>query len=367
MRSSYKRNSNIEFLRILSMLFIVTSHASAHSGIEITSLPFSITKLYLQMSMLGNLGVDVFVILTGYLLCNGKYQWKKVLILVAQIWFYSVLTWLISVFVFHKERGISAVLQACFPILFEKYWFATAYVCLIFLTPLLNAAIQGLTEREYKKALLIVLAMWCFIPTFTTRGMYGTHVPQMIMLYLLGAYMRKHPNTVISTTKQRMAVLLLGMFMYFSSIVILDLLSIRIGFVGKYATYFNSRNALPTIMIATSLVSFAVNAKPKYSVCINTVASSMFGVYLFHDSPNMREIIWQDIFANYQYVDTSMFIPRMIISVFIVFTICVVIELGRQRLIGSLIEAGAEKTMQRFGDFIHSICKDKNVNNDERN
>lgn len=60
------RNSNIEILRIISMLFIVISHYTVHNGVINASLPLGINRTLLEITTLGNIGVILFVIISGY-------------------------------------------------------------------------------------------------------------------------------------------------------------------------------------------------------------------------------------------------------------------------------------------------------------
>ena len=59
-----QRNSSIELLRIVAMLFIVLSHLCVHNGVDVNALPYSFNKIFLQCGILGNIGVNVFVIIT---------------------------------------------------------------------------------------------------------------------------------------------------------------------------------------------------------------------------------------------------------------------------------------------------------------
>ena len=91
-----ERNSNIEILRIISMIFIVMSHYTVHSGIELTSLPLGINRFILEVTRLGNIGVIIFMLISGYYLIEQKsIQLKKVLKLYLQILFYSPIIYLV--------------------------------------------------------------------------------------------------------------------------------------------------------------------------------------------------------------------------------------------------------------------------------
>lgn len=55
------RYSNIELLRIISMILIVAHHFSVHGGFDFSSTSFSVNRLYIQfLAMGGKIGVDIF-------------------------------------------------------------------------------------------------------------------------------------------------------------------------------------------------------------------------------------------------------------------------------------------------------------------
>ncbi|WP_189244288.1 acyltransferase family protein [Streptococcus macedonicus] len=76
-----KRNSNIELLRIISMLLIVSHHFSVHGSFESLDSITMFNKVWLQFIQLGGkIGVNIFVIISGYFLIqSSKNKLSKVL------------------------------------------------------------------------------------------------------------------------------------------------------------------------------------------------------------------------------------------------------------------------------------------------
>ena len=94
------RNSAVELLRILAMLMIVLSHICVHSGFDSTYSLLTVNRLFVQFGYLGNLGVVLFVLISGYFQCTAGFRPQSISRLLAQVWFYSVSLFLLCRFGF---------------------------------------------------------------------------------------------------------------------------------------------------------------------------------------------------------------------------------------------------------------------------
>ena len=82
------RNSNIELLRIVSMVLIVMFHFSVH-GAWPEDGPLSSDTAVEMLSFGGKLGVNCFMLITGYFMVHGRLKVQSPLRVVLQTWFYS--------------------------------------------------------------------------------------------------------------------------------------------------------------------------------------------------------------------------------------------------------------------------------------
>ena len=101
------RNSNIEILRIISMLMIVVSHWTVHNGVSNQTIEMSFNRLLLEWTMLGNIGVIIYVMITGYFLGKSEkpFSIKKILRIWLQVLFYSLTIYVLLV-ILGKEKRI---------------------------------------------------------------------------------------------------------------------------------------------------------------------------------------------------------------------------------------------------------------------
>lgn len=190
------RSSNLELLRILSILMIVIFHCAYKSGFGFEP-GFSVNKLVVKCFwMLGELGVNLFMLISGYFMVNGRFKWKKLVRLLAEVQFYYWLTLFIAGKLgIYQLAGRKDTLFAFFPVTLNRYWFITAYIIIYLLSPYLNILIQAMDQNTYRKFLLTALSLYCIIPTFfgvffnTTESMlYYNRMIWLAIMYFLGAY-----------------------------------------------------------------------------------------------------------------------------------------------------------------------------------
>ena len=96
-----QRESSIELLRIVAMLFIIAHHYVTNSGLLLpngpvyTQFPSIHSCFLLVFGAWGKTGINCFVLITGYFMCRSTIRPKKFLKLLLEYMFYHVLIWLI--------------------------------------------------------------------------------------------------------------------------------------------------------------------------------------------------------------------------------------------------------------------------------
>lgn len=327
------RNSAVELLRILAMLMIVLSHACVHGGFDFTKEHTFFNKFIVQCGNLGNLGVDIYVIITGYFLCMREKSGKSLSKLFVQIWFYSIILFVVCWIGFSYTYSFMELQMVFFPTLCAEYWFFTAYVVLIILSPYLNILIRESTQKQLKSAIGWMVFLWVIIPTFALQHMYGSEIPQFVMFYIIGAYFRKYPDNCFKQKKVRFGIAISSFVLLFSSTFILNFLGTKMEIFQNKGTMFYGRNSLLVLGCAVGLFSIAIMGKKFYSKLINTIAGCTFGIYLIHDNLIVRKILWKEILPVANYINSPFLIFIMLGAVIVVFVFCLLIELLRQKTI----------------------------------
>lgn len=81
------RQSNIELLRVISMLMVLLGHYYVLSYFgDIDTVSFNLVGMQF-LGAWSKVAVDIFVIITGYFLVNQTFRWKKVLKLLSCTYF----------------------------------------------------------------------------------------------------------------------------------------------------------------------------------------------------------------------------------------------------------------------------------------
>ncbi len=141
------RESNIELLRILLLLFICFWHVIVHgykfAFIKDTGVPLNAEWLDFFASFLCP-AVNTFVLISGYF---GIHYSKEGLSRFSfQATLFSVTTTLIIMVLTGSFAGKSLILSF-FPIITQRWWFLTIYILLFIFSPILNNGLNALTTK----------------------------------------------------------------------------------------------------------------------------------------------------------------------------------------------------------------------------
>ena len=325
------RNSSVEILRIVAMFFIIMSHYCVHNGLDRNGISFGFNKALLSWGTLGNLGVIIFVMITGFFMCRSKLKLQSVFRTAFATWFYSVVFFAVAMLAGDEPFSVKAVLKAFFPVSTSQYWFVSAYFALLLFVPFINKLISVLTRRHFFALNCIMVIMWSVLPTFTDKAFYSNELTSFVMYYMLGAYISLYPDSFFAK-KSRCAVITVGSF------VSVILWSAAVNFGGNAVHLFvrelnwYSRSSLFMIAAALSLLALFLKLRIS-SRFINTLASCTFGVYLIHENSYVRPFLWQTLFRVENFKNSPWLLLHMVGSVAAVFLLCSAVEYLRKKLV----------------------------------
>ena len=150
-----KRLSSIELLRIIAMLMIIAHHFVCYGNFDFNHISIG-NKIWLQILFSGGkIGVNIFVMISGYFLISSKkIQVNKVLKLIMQILFYSIIIYMIFICFGIETFSIKILFKHIlgYPI----WWFAKTYLALYLIHPYINVLLENITKIEYKRLLIFL-------------------------------------------------------------------------------------------------------------------------------------------------------------------------------------------------------------------
>ncbi len=335
-----KRMVNIEVLRLLAMMMVVSLHYLAKGEL--------LEKLTGPLSAKGHLAwllesfsiaaVDVYVLISGYFLVETGFRCRRVISLVLQVMFYTcllpvvlILTGILPV----GEITFYNILQCIFPTNMLHYWFVSAYVLMFLFTPVLNAAVHGMKKRQLQTAIVILLIMESLsktvIPVRLELDNLGYDAYWFMVVYLIAAYIRLYGIPFLEKKGGRAAACYIGACLGMYGLTML----IRGAYLltGQFENFIESAygyNHLLTIGAATALfyvfknreteegeqtqakvaaagegektqrkdakvgeakqVSVEAGAAGGPAGIICRIAPCSFGVYLLHEQVNVRYV-----------------------------------------------------------------------------
>ena len=147
-----KRESNLELFRIISMFFIVAHHYVCNSGLmevmEQNLLSWQSTFLYM-FGMWGKTGINCFVLITGYFMCQSQISWQKWLKLVLEVVFYNLVIYAIFCGVGIEHFGPRQLLKHITPIAGLTDGFTSCFLVFYLCIPFLTILVRNLSQRMH--------------------------------------------------------------------------------------------------------------------------------------------------------------------------------------------------------------------------
>ena len=347
-----QRNSHIELLRIAAMLMIVAHHYAAF-GFYAEDLAFSRNKIFVDLfGMCSRVGVDLFVLITGYYTVTARFRLKKILTLMGTVWFYTLGMLLVFLLAGLTAPDRAILISSFFPLLTSHYWFASYYVLLLLLAPFLNEMVTHLSRRQHLLLCALMVTLCMLMPQFLRIVFAGGMLPLMVTLYLCGAFIRLHVPAE-ERIGRRCLVLALALLLLISLWVgVSDSLAQR---ADDYARLERSTELMDQVYspfafaVAALLLPAAVCRRETASnLWVNLVGGLTFGVYLFHTGQLLSAVMWQRVFHTSAFVDSPWLPLHAVGTVAVIFVVGCLIERLRQVSVGRLWERFVDALLRRL-------------------
>lgn len=330
MENIKRRQSSVEMLRIFSMFLIVCMHLLWHGNV-LDACTYGSFNYYLFWTIrsLCYISVNSFVLISGYFMVNSKLSVSKLLKMILQTLFYSLILYVLAACINNELITIPNILIAFFPISSGEYWFITTYFLLCILSPILNAAINTIDKRMHRTIIMFLLTTFCIIPSFLfwTRNTLsmGRDLNWFITLYFIGAYIKKYG---IHYKKKKLIVCSTTAILFMVlSLVIIGAFTHAIFGTEKEQDLMFCFNSIFSCIASVSVFLLFLDIKIntlKISLIINSISRLMLGVYLFHENPFIRSILWDFVNPTRYMYSVHGTLLTLLYMLFACFTIMVI-------------------------------------------
>ena len=323
------RDSNLELYRCIVMLMIVAHHFVFHSGLMdvMSEEPTSWRSVYLYLfGAWGKVGIDCFVLITGFFMCKSSISSRKFVKLLFQIEFYKIVIYILFLLFGYDDFSFESCAKTIMPIVYVSDDFVGCFILFYLFIPYLNILINNMHKKQHGFLILLCLFVYSLLPLFPYVEVFQNYVIWFAVLYIISSYLRLYGLSVLFKYATEWTVL---------SILITSASICFFLFYGMKWPYYLVFDANKVLALAVSVCSFTFFRKLKvqHSKIINIIGSSTFGVLLIHDSSwAMRTWLWQDVInAQHWYYSNIYFYS--IAYVLFVFVICSLIDMVRYNTI----------------------------------
>lgn len=321
------RNLGIDCLRLVLMFFIILGHLFAHTHIRQELPILSPNGIWCWgWQTISLCAVNCFVLITGYFMFYSRWKFIHLLKLWVKILVYAIGIGSIFLLMGKATLSLPTILNMFFPLLRSVWWFMSVYALLYLCIPFLNIWLHQLTSRQFTLLVSGILVIFYILPIFSFffppyDRMEGMGIVGFITLYILGAYVAV--KQISLPCKWIIIGLIVNNMCIFASKVLLGYvvgkyhLTVGTGLLYHYNTIFELLNAV-LLLLLFKQIPWTYGSK-----LIVESASSVFAVYLLHEHPLVRQVLWQNsglptILQQTSFIEfalLSCLVPLLILSI----------------------------------------------------
>lgn len=310
-----ERNASFELLRIISMCMVIVLHALDKS--KILSSDNHNINYYISWGLeaLCIQAVNVYVFISGYFLVKSRFRTSKLIELVCQVLFYSLIGLLVGKAFNLFEAGYLnnfTVFEFFFPIHADKYWFVTKYIIMYMFSPLLALAVNKMSQKQLQLVISLLLVYESVIkslcPIVFIPDKKGYDALWFMLLFLIAGYIRLYGLKTVNSKGK-------GLILYFAGALLIMLETFAVAFVNEKTGHFAELKRVAMdynhifVLISSLGLFMAVvhgkEIKSKAGKVICALSPMTLGVYLFHENPAIR-FKWQAFFGLYESFEGSL-------------------------------------------------------------
>lgn len=300
------RLSNMELLRVVSMLMVLAVHIDGAS-LGLPQLHGDLSALtarsawQIGVESAAIVGVNCFTLISGFF--GIRLRWRGVAAYLFQCIFYAVGIYTAVAVAYPSQFHWTGWLESWLVLTHTDLWYVPAYFGLMLLSPLLNAGFDIIPRRRAVSvtvlfALFNMWAGWWWGGSFNPTGYT---LVQLVMMYMIGRCLALH-FTWTSGNRRRDAIAFFALYLVLTAAI-----SLHACHDTSMAYAYNS----PLVVASSCALLLAFSRLDIRSEWINHLGRSAFAVYLIHKAP----LIWGNLMRpGVRWMWANMSLPAFTVS-----------------------------------------------------
>lgn len=330
------RNSNIELLRIISTLFIITGHLVAQTDVAklLTSYNSVWTNHPLYSLLIAFIGggcriaVSMYLLIGSWFMIDSKFKASRITNIYFQTWFCNNLITLIVIICGFYVSKIDLA-KSLFPFVLRSPWYTSSYIILIITAPFIDIIAS---KNKRLARILLITSFYTVFFMCSIQKMQDTWLCTILGFvgyYIVTYYYKKYLINFFDKYKKQLLIISLLIYVmlilceYMPYILNNDKYIIISEISNQYLGDYKS---IPNFICAFGIFNYFINIKENNNNIINNIAKPTFTVYLIHQSPCIIPYIWNDIFHIDMFYQKSYFIIYLLLVVAIIYFVGYIIE-----------------------------------------
>ncbi len=329
-----KRVVSIELLRMLSMMMVVMLHYLDKGNVlpELTGDVSLNGYVTWGLECLSIVAVNVYMLISGYFLVESRFKPGRLIELLCQVLFYTILVPVVLVAVGIIDFGyfnVYHILRDVLPVQMEQYWFITAYVIMYLFSPVLSTAAKAMKQEQLKGTVIALLTFFAvsktILPVELAIDKRGNDALWFLCVFLVAAYIRLYGIDYLSGEKGfRRGVLcyLAGCAGIYCLMFAVRAVYLKTGsmdhFIKIGLDYNHVLNLFSAVGLFYAFLNLKISSGGLPAKVIYKVAPYSLGVYLLHEQIEVRYLWPQWLLASPE-GNVILLVIRCIASVVLVY------------------------------------------------
>ncbi len=326
------RESSIEALKILAIFLIVISHCVQSLYLSYAEFPskdylidlggglrnvqYILLVLLRSFGPLGNM--LFFVCSAWFLLDSHSVNKKKILSMLVEIWFVSILILSIVLFIRQGDVSKSLIFRSLLPNTLANNWYLSCYLLFYSIHPILNSAIEQSSRRVLFRLSITIFILYYIIGFVKNDLFFASNLILWIGIYVIIAYLKKNKFAFLQNISLNFKMICLGIGGGILPTILHNSYLLCHPTSGGNLFIWSSNSNPFILVIAISLFNLTRSIHFK-SIIVNAISGLSLLIYLIHENIVLRAYYRSSMlhFIHEQYGYDHIVLWIIILSAFI--------------------------------------------------